>query len=88
MKENHMLDKINPLSSKGERKPKFQAYKNKSDSDYHWRLVAANGEELALSEACRTKDGAMKGFAALKCAADDAEIVELDQAPTRERSSK
>ncbi len=83
-----MLDKINPLSSKGERKPKFQVYKNKSDSDWHWRLVAANGEELAWSEAYRSKDGAMKGIESLKRAADDAEVVELDEAPKRERSSK
>lgn len=84
-----MLDKINPLTpAKGERAPKFQVYKNKSDSDYHWRLVAANGEELALSEAYRTKDGAMKGIDSLKRAAKEAEVVELDEAPKRERRSK
>lgn len=82
-----MLDKLNPLSGSG-RKAKFQVYKNKSDSDYHWRLVAANGEELAWSEAYRTKDGAMKGVEALKKAAKEAEVVELHEAPKREKCSK
>lgn len=83
-----MFDAINPLSGDGKQGPKFQVYKNKSDSDYHWRLVAANGEELALSEPYKTKDGALKGVESLRRNASEADVVELDEPPVRERRSK
>lgn len=84
----NIVDKLNPLTSTAKREPKFQVYQNKSNEYWHWRLVAANGEELAWSEAYKTKDGATKGVDALKRAAKDAEIVELDTPPTREARSK
>ncbi len=83
-----MLDKIKSAVSAGNgRNPKFQVYQNKSNEFWHWRLVAANGEELALSEPYRSKDGALKGTESLKRAANDADVVELDEAPKRERTA-
>lgn len=75
------------FGSTAKRTAKFQVYKNKSNELWHWRLVAANGEELALSEAYHSKDAAVKGTESLKRAAAEAEVVELDEAPTREQRS-
>ena len=80
-----MFDAIKPNSDK--RGPKFQVYKNTSNDFYHWRLVAANGEELALSEAYRSKTAALKGTESLTRAANDAEVIELDAPPKRERTA-
>jgi len=81
-----MLDKLKPLAKA--RTAKFQVYKNKTNEYWHWRLVAANGEELAFSEAYSTKAGATKGVESLKKAAAEGEVVELDTPPTRELRSK
>lgn len=69
------------------RSAKFQVYKNKSNEFWHWRLVSGNGEELALSEPYSSKSAATKGTESLVKAANEAEIVELDEPPKRERSA-
>lgn len=54
---------------------KFEVYK--SGSGYRWRLKASNGEVVASGEEYASKEGAKKGCAAVRHAANDAEIVEL-----------
>lgn len=61
------------------RTAKFQVFQNKSNDSWRWRLVAANGEELANSQPYSSKQAAMDGTEALKRAANDAELVELDE---------
>lgn len=80
-----MSDALKPNNDK--RGPKFQVYKNTSNDFYHWRLVAANREELALSEPYRSKAAAVKGTESLTRAANDAEVIELDTPPRRERTA-
>lgn len=80
-----MFDALKPGGSK--RGSKFQVYKNASNDFYHWRLVAGNGEELALSEPYRSKAATIKGTESLKKAANNAEVVELDEPPKWEKSA-
>lgn len=73
-----MLDKLKDIvGNDNKRAPKFKVYK--SGKGYRWRLVTANGEPIAMGEEYATKAGAVKGTEAVKRAAADAEVVEIDQ---------
>lgn len=56
---------------------KFEVYKD-SRGEYRFRLKAANGEVVAQGEGYSTKSNAHEGCAAVKRAAADAEIVDVD----------
>ena len=58
------------------RKGKFEVYKDKS-GQFCFRLVAPNGEIIAVSEAYTTKQKCLQGIEAVKKYAPEAEIVEL-----------
>lgn len=67
--------------------PKFQVFQNKSNDSWRWRLVAANGHELANSQPYSSKQAAMDGVEALKSAAKSADIEELDEPPATDSRS-
>ena len=56
--------------------PKFELYTDKADK-FRFRLVAANGETIAASEAYASKAGAKNGIASVKKNAPVAEIKDL-----------
>jgi uncharacterized protein YegP (UPF0339 family) len=58
--------------------PKFQVYSDVS-GEYRFRLIAANGEEIAASEGYQAKEGCLNGIAAVKSSCD-AEIEDLTAA--------
>ncbi|HEX8226308.1 MAG TPA: DUF1508 domain-containing protein [Candidatus Saccharimonadales bacterium] len=55
---------------------KFEVYKSKNG--YRWRLKAGNGEVVATGEEYSSKASAVKGCASVTKAANDAEVVEVD----------
>lgn len=55
--------------------PKFEWYKDKAGK-FRFRLVAANGETIATSEAYNSKDGCVNGIESVKKNAPIAKIVE------------
>lgn len=56
--------------------PKFELYADKAGK-FRWRLVATNGEIIAVGESYDTKDAAKNGIASVKANAAKAEVVEL-----------
>jgi uncharacterized protein YegP (UPF0339 family) len=56
--------------------PQFQVYKDRL-GQYRWRLVARNGEIVAVSEAYTTKYSAKRSAESIKAIAPFAGIVEL-----------
>ena len=56
--------------------PKFELYKDKAEK-YRFRLVAANGETIAASEAYESKAGAKNGITSVKKNAPVADIEDL-----------
>ncbi len=56
--------------------PKFELYKDTADK-FRFRLLAANGETIAVGEAYESKAGAKNGIASVKKNAPIAEIVDL-----------
>jgi uncharacterized protein YegP (UPF0339 family) len=56
--------------------PKFELYTDKAGK-FRFRLVAANGETIAVSEAYESKSGAKNGIASVKKNAPVADIVDL-----------
>ncbi len=56
--------------------PKFELYVDKAGK-FRWRLVATNGEIIAVGESYDTKDAAKNGIASVKANAAKAEVVEL-----------
>ena len=56
--------------------PKFELYKDKAEK-FRFRLVAANGETIAVSEAYESKAGVKNGIASVKKNAPVANIVDL-----------
>ena len=56
--------------------PQFEIYKDKTEQ-FRWRLRAANGEQIAASEAYTSKAACEKGIAAVKEAAPKAVIQDL-----------
>ena len=59
--------------------PKFQVFSDKA-GDYRFRLIAANGEEVAASEGYQAKEGCLSGIAAVKTNCN-AEIEDLTVVP-------
>jgi uncharacterized protein YegP (UPF0339 family) len=55
---------------------KFEVYESKNG--YRWRLKAGNGEVVAIGEEYSSKDGAKKGCEAVKRAAANADVVEVE----------
>jgi hypothetical protein len=55
--------------------PKFEWYKDKAGK-FRFRLVAANGETIATSEAYSSKDGCVNGIESVKKNAPIAKVVE------------
>jgi uncharacterized protein YegP (UPF0339 family) len=64
---------------------RFEMYKDKAGR-FRFRLVAANGEIIAASEAYESKEGCSGGIESVRTNAPEAEIVELDLAKTTERA--
>jgi len=56
---------------------KFEVYQSKAGG-YRWRLKANNGEIVAQGEEYVSKDGAKNGCEAVRRAAGEAEVVEVD----------
>lgn len=56
---------------------KFEVYEDKA-GQFRWRLKAGNGEIVASGEAYPTRAGAHKGVAAVKRAADGAQVVDKE----------
>jgi uncharacterized protein YegP (UPF0339 family) len=59
-------------------KPKFEIYKDAAEK-FRFRLKAANGETIAHSEACESKDGCKNGVESVKTNTPKAEIADLTQ---------
>ncbi len=59
------------------RQPKFEVYK-RADSDWGWRLQAANGEVIASGEGYESAAGARRGAQTVTQTASEA-IVEQTQ---------
>ena len=58
--------------------PKFEWFKDKAGK-FRFRLVAANGEIIATSEAYGSKDGCVNGIESVKKNAPIAKIVEAKE---------
>lgn len=56
---------------------KFEVYQ--SGKGFRFRLKAGNGEIVATGESYATKDGAVKGCEAVKRAAAEATVVEVEE---------
>ena len=57
--------------------PKFEIYKD-AKGEYRFRLIAPNGEIIAVSEGYASKDGCMNGIRSVKENAPKAGIVEAE----------
>jgi len=58
--------------------PKFEWYKDKAGK-FRFRLIAPNGEKIAVSEAYSSKDGCVNGIESVKKNAPIAKIVEATE---------
>ena len=58
--------------------PKFEWYKDKTGK-FRFRLLAANGEKIAVGEAYSSKEGCMSGIESVKKNAPMAKIVEAKE---------
>lgn len=54
---------------------KFELYKDKK-GEYRWKLVASNGQTIAVGEGYTTKESAKNGIESVKKNAPTAAIVE------------
>ena len=54
---------------------KFELYKDKK-GEYRWKLVATNGQTIAVGEGYTTKESAKNGIESVKKNAPTAAIVE------------
>jgi len=64
--------------------PVFETYKDKT-GQYRFRLKAANGEIIAVSEAYSSKDGCLNGIESVKKNAPKAKIVLVDNKGKEEK---
>ena len=64
---------------------KFEMYKDKAGK-FRFRLVAANGEIIAASEAYESKEGCSGGIESVRTNAPNAETVDLVSATTSGRA--
>ena len=55
---------------------KFELYKDKK-GEFRFKLIAPNGQTIAVSEGYKTKDSAKNGIESVKKNAQGAEIVEV-----------
>lgn len=55
---------------------KFELYKDKA-GEYRWKLIAPNGQTIAVGEGYKTKDSAKNGIESVKKNAPAAPIVEV-----------
>lgn len=60
-----------------EKNPKFEVYNDKA-GEFRFRLKAANGQIIAVSEGYKALSGCMNGIESVKKNAPDAEIVEQE----------
>lgn len=58
--------------------PKFEWYKDKAGK-FRFRLLAPNGEKIAVGEAYSSKDGCLNGIESVKKNAPIAKIVEAKE---------
>ena len=58
--------------------PKFEWYQDKAGK-FRFRLLAPNGEKIAVGEAYSSKDGCMGGIESVKKNAPMAKIVEAKE---------
>lgn len=56
--------------------PKFEVYKD-AKGEYRFRLIAPNGEIIAVGEGYVDKAGCLNGIASVKLNAPKAEIVDM-----------
>jgi len=54
---------------------KFELYKDKK-GEYRWKLVASNGQTIAVGEGYTTKESAKNGIESVKKNAPTAAIIE------------
>jgi uncharacterized protein YegP (UPF0339 family) len=54
---------------------KFELYKDKK-GEYRWKLLATNGQVIAVGEGYTTKEAAKNGIASVKKNAPAADVVE------------
>ncbi len=54
---------------------KFELYKDKK-GEYRWKLLATNGQVIAVGEGYTSKDAAKKGIESVKKNAPAADVVE------------
>jgi uncharacterized protein YegP (UPF0339 family) len=52
---------------------KFELYKD-AKGEFRWRLIAPNGETIAVGEGYKSKDGAKNGISSVKRNAPKAKI--------------
>ena len=55
---------------------KFELYKDKK-GEYRWKLVASNGQTIAVGEGYTTKESAKNGIESVKKNAPTAAIIEV-----------
>jgi len=55
---------------------KFELYKDKK-GEYRWKLLATNGQIIAVGEGYTTKEAAKNGIASVKKNAPAAAVVEI-----------
>lgn len=55
---------------------KFELYKDKK-GEYRWKLIAANGQTIAVGEGYTTKESAKNGIESVKKNAPTAAIIEV-----------
>jgi len=58
--------------------PRFEVFRD-ARGEYRFRLVAPNGEIIAVSEGYVSKDGCLNGIASVKENAPKAEVVETER---------
>jgi uncharacterized protein len=57
---------------------KFEVYKD-AQGEFRFRLVASNGEIIAVSEGYSSKSACLDGIESVKKNAQDAKVVELSR---------
>jgi uncharacterized protein YegP (UPF0339 family) len=57
--------------------PRFELTQNKLTRQWRFRLLASNGEVIAVSESYKRKQGAINGIEAVKSCAPEAPVVTM-----------
>jgi uncharacterized protein YegP (UPF0339 family) len=62
-----------------ERKPRFELYRDKSQTkEFRWRLIARNGEIVSSGEGYTTKKECEEGIEVVRNDSQVAPVIELD----------